>query len=300
MKITPEIEAEYTELRMKKNKIDANIRRICAAHIAMAVFLFVSSMFATAATSTSAAHSGPAKWFYGITAGFWMIIIAVATILLSVVAAAKHRLPSYALILMYAGIIVWKLTGHELAGSLMLPAVALVGIGLNIWDQILFSQDEALKEHPGYPLFNPRASFPAEYEPSPVVAAHKSSDHMDSIGGPQAAQPAPAAVQQTAPSADIRIDDMTAGSKPGRAVSEAQLAQPEGIALEGMQAAAQTARQQETALSPEGILSAMDSPSHFYPQGDAGALPDPDEVRARLAKMKADRGTAGTVQSGES
>ena len=295
MKLTTEQERQYEENRLKKNQIDRTIRLCGFGFVLIAGAFFVFSMFASAkASSDPNVHHGW-KWYYGMNAAAWNIIFAIGTLVLGLIAAVRSRIASILLGALHIGIVIWVLAGKSMAMGYGNMLLAGAGLLLNFKLYMALIQDGVLREQPGYPLFMPRAEEHAEYEPSPLIMQHPTSQQMDSIGAPVPAKES-AAKPQTAPAAVPELQtealDAAAISAP-HVSSEAALSQPTGIALDAMQSGGSTHVPAEPQRqSAEGILADMNEGGHSSHGGNPEALPDPEEVRARLARMRAEREAA--------
>lgn len=297
MKLTQEQERQYEENRLHKNHIDRGIRLIAMGFVLIAVFFYVFSLFATAETSADPNIRGAWKWYYGINAASWNIVFAVCSLVLGIISAARSRVATILLAVLYVGIILWVLLGQRMAMAGGNLSAAIVGLILAVRLYMYLLEDEALREQPGYPLFVARAEH-EEYEPSPVIMRHPESGEMESIGG--AAATASPKEQPAALSAPVGLEteSLADAALPVRTQTDSAMERPKDIALETMRdTALPEAHGAPAPVSPEGILSAMDTGRHSTTQGgDPSMLPDPDEVRARLAKMRAEREAAGQQQ----
>ena len=200
----------------------------------------------------------------------------------------------------------------------------IAGIGLHIWAQMLCNEDSELKEQPGYPLFSVNADTHAVYEPSKVVRARaaKASDEMESIGGKKQKKSAGIAK----PSEPLLSDDqlltglsaLYENRKPGEAPAKLG---PISLTTQQVQYTppANPVPKQPAAPLPEIKLTEFkhhpqyDAHPEMLEQVDASAmlgdmtvhskkiynrpheemLPQPEEVKRRLAAMKKARQQKG-------
>ena len=326
MAMSPEMQARFESNRLKKLELERRMKLFFWLMIGLAAIMFCSSMMAGAISTRRPGQAGPETFYNAISAGFMQVLLAIATIVTAFFTAMKHRVTGIVYIGLCAVGILLILTGLNGTLAAANVLLLLVGAGLSVWGQLLCAQDFDLQQEPGYPLFSIEAFTPAKYEaPLNVIAARASaSSAMDTVGAKQPApvrlpeqqpvqappfqQPAPAPQQETAffhnlPSGnavrmpnEVRVSggkegalgfsDLTEGRQAAPAIPQPQLS--ENILLaqlsDEVHAVAQEALPQVRA---EDLLMDMNAvPSHAVQQGDASMLPDPAEVRARMAAMK--------------
>ena len=321
MAVSPEMQARFEANRMKKLELERRMRIFFWLMIGLAAVMFCSSLFAGAVSTRRPDQSGPETFYNAISAGFLQVLLAIITIATAFFTSMKHRVPGIVYIGVCALCLILILT--SLNGSLAAANVLLliVGAGLSVWGQMLCAQDYDLQQEPGYPLFSIEAFMPAKYEaPLNVIAAKaKASSAMDTVGGqrPEPVQPAPAqqfaqpaSIPQQTPDffhnlpagSDVRMpneirlsggkegalgfSDLTEGRQAAPAIPQPQLS--ENISLAQLSDSAQPAAEEVLPqVRAEDLLMDMTAvPSHAVQQGDASMLPDPAEVRERMAAMK--------------
>ncbi len=308
MQLSPEMEARFAENRLKKFKIEHDLKNGFWAFLILGVIIFGSALFAGASSAMTDNKRGPMIFYTAFASGLFQILLGIGTIIAGTLNYRKIRIAG----LIYLGIAVILLINRfmHIGESLAIFNIIflLIAIGLSVWIQTVFNKEDLLKEEPGYPLFSPEASFAAKYEAPLHVRMAKASDHMETIGAPpapaEAAAPAIPAVPAPAfgnvpevrlpnevrlPSAsDFGLSaELGSGSSTPAAVPQISgdvtldsfAAGTGGVQEQGVSALPQ--------VSAEDLLMDMTAvPSHATIQGDASKLPSPDEVRARLAAMK--------------
>ena len=297
--LTAEREHELEFCREQKLKLDKICQRLMLGYVILAAAFFFFALFATAAVSKDPNYKGAAKWFYGIDAAIWQVIFAAVTLVCGFLGSMKHKIPGMLLFALFGGMMIWVAVGKHLTFRIGNLLLAGIGIVMTVYLFMQISRDDELKAVPGYPLFSAHIEENHEYCPSLVVTGRTASDHMESIEELTQKQPQVSA----AASRDVILPPEVQLSEWGD--GQAETAQPQipeqakkaaqGIALDGLSAAAEQKKPEEQLLSPEGILEDMGlHPSHAAIAGDESMLPDPDEVRRQLAAMKAakERGNA--------
>ena len=309
MKLSPELEAQFAENRLKKMTNHRNRTRCFWAFLILSALLFASAFLAGSLSTLHDGMSGPYIFYAAMAAAALQILLAIATIVAGTLNYREIRLPGLIYMLICFALLVY--TFLHIGQSFAVPNIVflLTGIGLSIWAQTIFSAEEQLKMLPGYPLFSPEASYAAAYELPPDVVAAKAnaSDHMDSIGGPAVPERKPAPVPQPAePSLSagkeirlpeaVRLPEVKAsdfGLDAQLGTAQTAIPQPEitgDVTLNSLTAADSAPKTGVEALpqvSAEDLLMDMTAvPSHATVKGDASQLPDPAEVRARMAAMK--------------
>lgn len=283
-----EKEREYEGNRMKKVQADKALRTYFWIQLAIAALIFGTVFFAGAAASGSGNHHGWGKFSNTMEVGIIQIFIAVFSLVLGFIAGSGRRPATFVLIAGYLALLFWMLLSPDYAVRFFNAGMAVIGTAVNLWVQKSFTTDEELKNCPGYPSFQLHAEH-AEYHPSVLVTANRPSDHMETIGGPE--EPAHEKQQTvlTAP-ADAVLDAI---SEPERRKAAETLTASGDIALRRFadeEAPAGRTAAEQPLLSPEGILEDMTAEGSGHRQGgDPSMLPDPEEVRARLAAMREQR-----------
>ena len=325
MAVSPEMQARFEANRMKKLDLERHMRVFFWLMIGLAAVMFFSTIFAGAVSTRRPDQSGPETFYNAISAGFLQVLLAIVTIVTAFFTSMKYRVPGI-IYIGVCGVslflILASLNGALAAGNVLL---LIAGAGLSIWGQMLCAQDYDLQQEPGYPLFSIEAFTPAKYEaPLNVIAARaRASSTMDTVGGQQPepvqqsapavsaqqfAQPAP--IPQPTPDffhnlpagSDVRMpneirlsggkegalsfSDLTEGRQTAAPIPQPQLS--EDVSLAQLSDSTQPADGDVLPqLRAEDLLMDMTAvPSHAVQQGDESMLPDPAEVRARMAAMK--------------
>lgn len=285
-------EHEYAALREKKVTADRQLRQYFWIQLLLGALLFGLSLFASADMSRKQELHSAGKFYWAMNAAGIQIILGVVTAMFAVLAGYGKRWATFILIILFAALAVWAVSGKQIALSMGNLAIAVFGIALNLWVQRAFSTDEMLKEFPGYPHFTVIAEK-SEYHPSLVVAGRQASGQgeMASVEGFTDA-PKETAKEPLTPSAGTVLDEISA---PERQTASGQtLSAPADAVLEQVGAAAEAGRAAEALpeLSPDAVLSDMTAEGSRRMGGDPAALPDPDEVIRRLQEMRDARSQA--------
>lgn len=203
MRITPEIEAQYEENRLLMQKVNRDLHIYMWSGIILGALFFGSAFFISALSSLQNQKSGAGIFYDSFSAGFFQILFAILTAVLSMMTSMKKRIPSLILLTTYVVSLVLILLKRNGSFSSFNFLFLLVGIALNCWIQYVLNINEELKGQNGYPLFSVQADFRAQYEmPADVIARRaQASTHMAEIGGLSAAKPAekPILMPQAAP-----------------------------------------------------------------------------------------------------
>ena len=308
MAMSREMEARFESNRLKKAENDTNRKRCFWALFILGAIIFGTSFMAGAASAMKDQMHGSAIFYVAFTSGVFQILLGLATALVGWLNYREVRIPGILYIILCLLLALYF--GLHLSQSFAAFNIffLLSGIGLNIWAQVIFHTEDALKDEPGYPLFSPEASQPARYElPKDVIAARaKASQNMDTIGGPPvpsaSEMPVPEAPAQPDPYAirfpeEVRLPEVDAsafGLDAALGTARAPLPVPEitgDVTLEGFSEAEGGVKDKGVDALPQ--VSAADllmdmtaAPSHATVKGDVSQLPDPAEVRARMAAMK--------------
>lgn len=298
MKPTQQQIEQYERNRTRKYEVNKKMRLYFWANIMLAAGLFAFSIFAGAFQSRRDMLEGPEKFYFAMASGFFQIFAAVVTVVLGFIASAGKRLPT--LILAALNLIFIILTVMLQNGVLVYSNIffLLLGLGLNLWVQTVFSEDDDLREQPGYPLFSIDADFRAEYEAPIYVTQRRSSQDMDTVGTPAAADVS--AKQESgvslAKAGGLKESDLTEFIGSG---TKAQSAAPQitgDVSLAAFSENVQAGVKAEAlpTLDAEQMLADMTAiPAKPNYSGDVSALPTPEEVMARLAAMKKDQQNGG-------
>ena len=306
MRMSPEMEAQYERNRLKKAENDENRRRCFWIMLILGMVIFATSFLAGAMSAKNDSLHGSTIFYVAFTAGVFQILLGLTTMLIGWLNYREIRIPSLIYIAVCVLLTIYFLLHLHESFSAVNIIFLLAGIGLSAWSQVIFHTEDALKEEPGYPLFSPEASQPARYElPKDVIAAKaKASQHMDTIGGPAApsAAPMPSAAAPADPLGvrlpdEVRLPEVHAsafGLEADLGSGHAPLPVPEitgDVTLEGFAQAEGGVKEKGVDALPQ--VSAADllmdmtaAPSHATVKGDVSQLPDPAEVRARMAAMK--------------
>ena len=322
MRITPQMEEQFEQNRLRMGKVNSGLRKYLGFSIALGALIFGAAFFAGAMSVRDGGAGGAGIFYLAMSAGVFQILLGITTIILSGMAYMKKRMPCVILLLLFlialALIFLRPEQGFRVGNVLFI----IPGIALNIYALFLLSEDKDLQEQTGYPHFDPKAAFPAEYEESADVLARRaaSSSHMDLLGTP--AQPfpptdlervtagsevpfAPAYVPQErtedgapkalGPTPSIRLPqsvsvsgplDLSDMTKPF-GTKQAPVLPPEPVAAAAD--AVQMPAQQPVQPQPDPAVMLADMtaiPSHATTQGNPDMLPTPEEVRERLAAMR--------------
>lgn len=293
MKMSPETQAQYENCRIRMLTLNKRFNYYLWTSIAIGALFFVMAFTAGAVSTLDDTQKGPEKFYFAMSAGVIQILLALSTILLGWLTAAKNRIPSLILLSIYVACILFILLRQNGTMASANIFFLLTGSGVNVWAQILCNEHETLKEMPGYPLFSVEADTPAEYEAPLHVTARRASGDMETIGG-AAAAPQAAPQREQLPvmqHTDIVLDEFV-----GRPEKSAPAAAPKAsgdISLAAFDASGGKAKTGIDALpqaNPADMLADMTAiPSHAVQQGDMDALPTPEDVRARLAAMRSQR-----------
>ncbi len=282
----PLAEEFLMQCRNRKTAVERNNNRLFWAHIIMAGVLFVLTMFLGGIIARDPRWEGPQKFYVSFTLGFANILTAVVTLVFGLWAHQKRRIPTYVLIVFFIAHIIYTIFApyHYLDYVYIIYDVA--GIALNYFRLSLITEHEWLQKQPGYPYFTVSLLQKNEYEPPKYVTHRRPpSDEMDTVGG-AVAKSAARPGQPTAP-ADVALADMTPAIS---AVPEVKLPPP--VVLHGdaaLESLAETASAAQPAAEPASpTVSADDLLADMtVPETAAalGALPDPEDVKARLRQM---------------
>ena len=323
MAMSREMQEQFEENRLRMKKLERSLRIYMWIMIFLGATIFCSAFMAGALASVKQEHSGPGIFYNSMSAGVFQLLIGIATVVLGWMTAAKKRAASLTLLGIYfigiVAILVQKNGTFAAANMIFL----LAGIGLNVWAQLLFNENNLLREQPGYPLFSVEASQRAHYEvPLNVrVREKEASKNMETIGGspapvqiPEIPQPAPVksepAFQPDAdgfsnpkplgPTPSVRRPDHLTLSKayglndmevPQHEAPPPAAPQPEQplpqIQLDSLTTVKKTEEAALPQLNAADMLAEMTAiPSHATVQGNPDMLPTPEDVRERLAAMK--------------
>lgn len=281
-------EQEYAAYRMKKVQADKALRQYFWIQVAIGALLFGTAFFAGALSSSADHGRGMNIFANAMGVGFAQILMGIIAVVLGFIAGSGRRPATFVLLGGFLALFFWMLLSPSYPMRFFNLIIGLFGVGLNLWVQRSFSTDEELKRCPGYPAFQLHAEH-AEYHPSAVVTARQASDHMESIGGAEESSPEKQQTVLTA-SADAVLGEIDA---PERQKTAEALTASGDIALRRFadeEAEAGRAAEELPQLSPEGILEDMTAEGTGHRlSGDPSMLPDPEEVRARLAAMREER-----------
>lgn len=290
------------QCRSRKTEMEQKNKWIFMAHIAIGIELFVLSMFMSALVGKDPAVEGPNKWFLGMTLAAMQIIFAGAVIGFGFWAAMKRRIPSYVLMGLFLGHMLYTLLAPYSYMEVFHVIVDILGIALNYLRLRLIDEHMWLQKQPGYPYFSEALLKPNEYElPKHITHRRPPSEDMDCVGAPtdHTAGTNAACPDLAVPSAeDVALADMTA---PEIHIPEVKLPPPVRLTsappTELLEAPAQvphTAVQQDVLqCSENATLADMTVPET---RQTGGALPDPEEVKARLRRMAEEKRSAGAQE----
>lgn len=322
MAMSPELQAMYDTNRMKMSNLKEKFHKFFIYALILSVVWFGTSCFLASVRSTQ--EKCVTKFYGAFGIGTIQILLSLVTLLMSWLTSMRKRIPSLLLLGTYLAMLGLLLMqqGGEIHPTNVVMLIA--GIGLHIWAQMLCNEDSELKEQPGYPLFSVNADTHAVYEPSKVVRARaaKASDEMESIGGKKQKKSAGIAK----PSEPLLSDDqlltglstLYENRKPGEAPAKLG---PISLTTQQVQYTppANPVPKQPAAPLPEIKLTEFkhhpqyDAHPEMLEQVDASAmlgdmtvhskkiynrpheemLPQPEEVKRRLAAMKKARQQKG-------
>lgn len=306
MKITPEMQAQYEECRLRKHALEKINDKLFWGHIIGGALLFGSAVFVTALAASNPEVHATSKWYYGFQSGVMQLLYGLLVIALTVVSGIGKRLGSLLLLALFTAVFIWTVGWHHERMMIFNMLSAAAGIAANIFWQRVFAQENELKQMPGYPSFRIGIDQPAGFVPSAVVTerAAAASDEMEALvlpGQEPAAVPEmqqPAAAQEpqmTLPNAPVLPPEVQLTEWQERPLFSDQTKIPE--AAVSAAAAIQLDVIAEThAAAPEKpagsgmplpVLEEMDAHPAKPVGGDVSLLPDPETVRAQLAAMKA-------------
>lgn len=313
MKLSREAEAQLAENRLKKLKNDADNKKCFWAFVILGCIIFATSFFAGARSTLLDGASGAGIFYTAMGAGLSQILIGIGAVIMGFINYRRSFTGSLCcigvciLLLIYNALHLHTSSLAAIDIVLILVLAALCG-----WALMLACREDALKQEYGYPLFSPEASFAGEYElPLNVkIAKQRASDQMGTVGLSPVPAPPAAPEQETAEAAavlfggkdvrlpeevrlpEVRAADFGLESELGTAHAAAPLPQITGdVTLEGFSGAAAPAEKTGADALPKvsaaDLLMDMGAvPSHAVKKGDASQLPDPAEVRERMAAMK--------------
>ncbi len=274
------------QCRNQKTAVEQKNNWLFWAHIIMAGLLFALTMFLGGIVARDPQWEGPQKFYVSFTLGFANILTAVVTLVFGLWAHQKRRIPTYVLMIFFLAHIIYTIFVPYDYFDYIYIIYDVAGVALNYFRLSLIAEHEWLQKQPGYPYFTVSLLQKSEYEPPKYVTYRRPpSDEMDTVGdgGVQAAtKPEPPIA-----SADVTLADMTPASS---AVPEVKLPPPVVLhgdaALESLTETAPapqlTAEPVTPTVSADDLLADMTVPETAAAQG---ALPDPEDVKARLRQM---------------
>ena len=296
MKMSRELQAKYEQNRLAMTKVEQDYKLFLRLSLVLSVIWFACAFFVGALSTTNEGQQAQTIFYRAMGTGMAHFLLAAATIVLGWMVAAKKRLAG--LILLALNVLCTILVVLNKTVSLAAFDILLLvaGIVLNVWGQMISSRNDILREEPGYPLFSIEADTPAEYELPLHLRNRQAADHMDTIGGEAKpagpAQPAHAMMSLQPPETPMQFSEMTGGGTQMRP-SEDTLTVPDHLSFDNFNTAAQTQSQPAAApAQPEAAdflveMTPETAQRNYTPNMEA--LPTPEEVRARLAAMKAER-----------
>ncbi len=312
MRLSPEAEAQLAQNRLKKLKNDADNKKCFWAFVALGCIIFGTSFFAGARSTMLDGAHGSGIFYTAMAAGFFQILLGIGMVIIGFVNYRRSPVAGTCCIGICLILLIYYCLHTQSSISYINIILLLAALALCTWSQIITHREEALKTEEGYPLFSPEASYAGEYElPADVRLRKQAASRAMGTVGPPAAPPLPAAPEQETAAAAASLF----GGKDVRLPQEVRLPEvkPSDFGLEaelGTARAAIPAPQitgdvslagfvpQEAdvpktgadalpKVSAEELLMDMTAvPSHAVQKGDASQLPDPAEVRARMAAMK--------------
>ena len=312
MKLSPEAEEKLAENRLKKLKNDADNKKCFWAFVALGCIIFGTSFFAGARSTMLDGAHGSGIFYTAMAAGFFQILLGIGMVIIGFINYRRSPVAGTCCI----GVCLFMLLYYLLHLEQNIAGINIVlifaALALCAWAQIITHREEALKTEEGYPLFSPEASYAGEYElPADVRLRQQSASRAMGTVGPPAAPPLPASPEQETAAAaaslfggkDVRLPQevrlpevQTAdfGLEAELGTARAAIPAPQitgDVTLDSFAAdapaAPKTGAEALPKVSAEELLMDMTAvPSHAVKKGDASQLPDPAEVRARMAAMK--------------
>jgi len=305
MKMSGAMQEQYENCRIRMVNVNRNFKRYMWFQLALSILFFVFTMYAGASSTLNEGQRGPSKFYYAMEAGIIQILMAAASLVFGFLAAAKKRIASYLLLILYLFMLIYTLTGTHIQLQLANCALFLGGLALNGWIQMVFAEEEMLKTQPGYPHFSVHMEENSEYE-APIYVTHRdSAQDMDTVGAASSAKKA-AAPAKNASSSDVpypagtqlQEDAFSEMTVPERKAAPAASVPKPNVTLESFDASAKKAAEQEAdkqkqamlerqrALEASMLSDMTPETAVHHSEGDVSMLPSPEEVRARMAAMK--------------
>lgn len=301
----------YEQHRLRMNHIECAYRRLFFIYLAFAGVLFFLTIYASVVVANDRSIVGTDKFYVSFGTGVIQILLAVGVLVTGFFISMKS---ATALVIQISGLVALMVISLMGIGALAKVNVflALVGLGLAWYALRLYREYAYLKQQPGFPLFSLRAETPAEYVPPLNVRESKPSGEMEDIAlsSPCAQQPAEHTMSEergilSENTENILLAEMEHGGMGLRGQ------QPHPMCSNTASEIAHTLSQFEESsqkpqaqtehilpqISPEAMLSDMDSGVRH--ETVHGALPDPEEVKLRLRRMKDEKEAAeGFVSRG--
>ena len=274
------------ECRNRKTALERKNNFLFWAHIVMAGFLFVLTLFLGGIVSRDQRWEGPQKFYVSFTLGLAQILTALVTLGFGLWAYQKRRIPAYVLMTFFIAHIIYTIISPYNYLDYVYIIYDVIGIGLNYYRLSLIAEHEWLQKQPGYPYFTVSLLQKNEYElPKYITHRRPPSDEMDTVGG--AAKKPVAKHEPLTASADATLAEMTSSIS---TIPEVKLPPP--VILHG-DATLESLTEAETPSQPraevaapvvsaDALLADMTVPETI---AEHGALPDPEEVKARLRRM---------------
>lgn len=281
------LERQYEENRAKMVRCERAFDRIFWGMILLGGMLFVLALYVSGDVGRDPSVEATDKFYLGMLMGGLQMLAAGTTIGFAFGIRAKKPL---AMIFFAALALLWMLLSllDVLRLSIGNFLFGAAGLTLCLFALRQYKIVSYLMDQPGYPLFSLRADTPAEYIPPAYVHANQPRGHMDAIGSTAQNSPAPDAIapldvagamlgNASAPSPAVHAADstlresLTAFSPDAAAASPIALPQPDSLPQ----------------VSAADLLADMTAEPRHAPVQEA--LPDPEEVRARLRRMQAER-----------
>ncbi len=270
------------QCRNRKTAIEQKNNRLFWAHMVMAGFLFVLTLFLGGVVARDPQWEGPQKFYVSFTLGLSNILTAIVTLVFGLWAHQKRRIPTYVLMIFFIAHIIYTIFAPYHYFDYVYIIYDVAGIALNYFRLSLITEHEWLQQQPGYPYFTMSLLQKSEYEPPKYVTHRRPpSDEMDTVGS-AAAKPEPLVA-----SADVTLADMAPAIS---AVPEVKLPPP--VVLHGdaaLESLTETVSAPQPAAGPASATVSADAllADMTVPETPAmhGALPDPEDVKARLRQM---------------
>lgn len=300
---------ESNHFRMVKVKKD--FQTCFIVHLLLGGLAYGMAFIVGVISTASCPNQRATVFSQSLSSGFFQIFLGILFALSGWLTALRIRIVTFCMMVIEILLCIAIFTSANniySAGNLLL---LFAGIATDLWIQKAFIEDNLLKEEPGYPVFSANAAHPARYEAPLTVTGRQPSNDMQDIRMPEPAKAQTPAGESRQPSPLPPAKDVLLPPevklKPFPD-SESQLesifrqsvspqprpaAVPENVTLSQIQAESSRQQAPQEPVPTDCILADMNAiPSHSVARPKPELLPDPNEVRARLAQMKRAREAA--------